>query len=132
MDDLRVASMKAEEIEQMIKNQETKHNQNLYLMATSWGTTLLTIFVVITCICCTCCFVNVVEMDSFGFGIAGVHQIVGRTHKTIVVSAFTTIMVQESNTQKLIPLQQSQLDPYLNWKVLSPISPGNKQMSKQI
>jgi hypothetical protein len=125
MDDLRVASMKAEEIEQMIKDQEAKHNQNLYLMATSWGTTLVTIFIVATCICCSCCFC-VVGTDSFGFGTDGVRQIAGRIHKTSVVSAFTIIMALESSIQKRIPLQQSQLDHYLSWNVLSPLSPENK------
>jgi hypothetical protein len=55
MNDLRVASIKADEIEQTIKDQELKHNQNLYLMATSWGTTLGTICMIIIRICCSCC-----------------------------------------------------------------------------
>jgi hypothetical protein len=66
-DDLRVASMKADEIEQMIKDQEIKQSQHLYLMATSWGTTLLTIFVVITCICCSCCFCKCCRNGFFWF-----------------------------------------------------------------
>jgi hypothetical protein len=37
MDEL---SMKADEIQQIIKGQKLKHDQNLYLLATSWGTTL--------------------------------------------------------------------------------------------
>jgi hypothetical protein len=65
MDDLTVASMKAEEIEQMIKDQEIKHNQHLYLMATSWGTTLVTILIVTTCICCSCCFCKCCRNEFF-------------------------------------------------------------------
>jgi hypothetical protein len=54
-DELRLASIKADEIQRMIKDQESKQNDNLYLMATSWGTTLGTICLIITCICCSCC-----------------------------------------------------------------------------
>jgi hypothetical protein len=55
MDELRVASMRADEVQQMIKDQEAKHEQNLYMIATSWGTTLGVIFVMTMCICCGCC-----------------------------------------------------------------------------
>lgn len=55
IDDLRVASMRADEVQQMIKDQETKHERNLYMMATSWGSTLGVIFVTILCICLSCC-----------------------------------------------------------------------------
>ena len=36
-DDLRVASMKAEEVQQLIKERESRDSQNLYVIATSWG-----------------------------------------------------------------------------------------------
>jgi hypothetical protein len=39
-DELRVATMTADEIQRMIKIQVSKQNDNLYLMATSWGTAL--------------------------------------------------------------------------------------------
>jgi hypothetical protein len=55
MDELRIASVKAEEVEGMIKDQELKHNQNLYTIATSWGTTLGIICIILLCICCSCC-----------------------------------------------------------------------------
>jgi hypothetical protein len=54
MDDLRVSSLKADKIEQTIKDHELKHNQNLYLRATSWGTPLGTMCMIIICICCSC------------------------------------------------------------------------------
>jgi hypothetical protein len=56
MDDLRVASMKVEDVEHLIKEQERKTNQNLYVVATSWGAVLGTICLFIMCICCSCCF----------------------------------------------------------------------------
>jgi hypothetical protein len=37
VDDLRIASVKGEELQQIIKKQETKYNENLYMVATSWG-----------------------------------------------------------------------------------------------
>ena len=55
MDDLRVASMRADEVQEMIKDQETKHERNLFMMATSWGSTLGVIFVTILCFCLSCC-----------------------------------------------------------------------------
>jgi hypothetical protein len=55
MDELRLASMKADEIQQMIKDQELKHDQNPYLMATSCRTALGTVCVMIICICCSFC-----------------------------------------------------------------------------
>jgi hypothetical protein len=36
VDDLRIASVKVDEIQQMIKEQETEYNQNMYKMVTSW------------------------------------------------------------------------------------------------
>jgi hypothetical protein len=57
VDDLRIASINAEEVQQLIKEQEFKHDQNLYNMMTSkWsilGTTSL-IFMFILCSCCCC------------------------------------------------------------------------------
>jgi hypothetical protein len=55
VDDLRVASMKTEEVQQMIKDQEIRHNQNFYMVATSWGSTLAIICIIIICICCSYC-----------------------------------------------------------------------------
>jgi hypothetical protein len=55
VDDLRVASKKTEEVQQMIKDQEIKLTQNFYMVATSWGTTLTIICIIIMCICCSCC-----------------------------------------------------------------------------
>jgi hypothetical protein len=84
MDDLRVASLKADEIEQTIKDQELKHNQNLYLMATSWVRTLGTICMIIICIC-----LSVVGTVSFGFGKYLIQKNVGKTRRIVVVSVYT-------------------------------------------
>jgi hypothetical protein len=54
-DDLRVASMKTEEVQQMIKDQEIRHNQHFYMVATSWGSALAVICIIAICICCSCC-----------------------------------------------------------------------------
>lgn len=54
-DDLWIAGMKTEEVQQMIKDQEMEHNQNLYMVATSWGSALGTVCIIIACICCKCC-----------------------------------------------------------------------------
>jgi hypothetical protein len=54
MDELRVASMKVEDVENLIKEQERKANQNLYVAATSRGAVLGTICRFIIGICCSC------------------------------------------------------------------------------
>jgi hypothetical protein len=60
VDDLRIASVKADEIEQMIRKQEAEYDQGIYRIATSWWTILSTmsliiIFVLCSCCCCKCC-----------------------------------------------------------------------------
>jgi hypothetical protein len=55
VDDLRIASIKAEEIQQMIKEQEVKYSENLYMVATSWGSAIGIICIILICICCSCC-----------------------------------------------------------------------------
>jgi hypothetical protein len=55
IDDLRLASLKVDDVQQLIKEQEMKDNQNLYVVATSWGTVLGTLTLISICICCSCC-----------------------------------------------------------------------------
>jgi hypothetical protein len=55
IDDLRIASRKTEEVQQTIKEQEMKNNQNLYMVATSWGSAFGIICIITICICCSCC-----------------------------------------------------------------------------
>jgi hypothetical protein len=54
-DDLRIASIKPEEVQQMIEDQETKYNHNLYMVATSWGSAFGIICIILTYITCSCC-----------------------------------------------------------------------------
>jgi hypothetical protein len=56
IDDLRIASRKTEEVQQMIEDQERKQSQNLYMIATSWGSVVGVICTIVMCICCSCCF----------------------------------------------------------------------------
>jgi hypothetical protein len=53
--ELRIPSMKAEDVHQLIKEQELKNNQRFYVVATSWGTAFGMICLLIICICCSCC-----------------------------------------------------------------------------
>lgn len=55
VDNLRLASLKVDDVQQLIKEQEMKDSQNLYVVATSWGTVLGTLTLFFTCICCSCC-----------------------------------------------------------------------------
>jgi hypothetical protein len=55
IDDLRVAGMKVVEVEQLIKKQKLKSDQNFYNIATSWGTAFGMSSLLIICICCSRC-----------------------------------------------------------------------------
>jgi hypothetical protein len=55
IDDLRVASMKVDDVQNLIKEQESKYNQSFYMIATSWGTALGMTSLNIIGICCSCC-----------------------------------------------------------------------------
>jgi hypothetical protein len=54
VDDLRVASVKTDEVQQMIREQELRHSQNLYAVATSWWSILGTMSLFFMCILCSC------------------------------------------------------------------------------
>jgi hypothetical protein len=57
IDDLRVASMRADQVLETIKEQETKREQNFYMMATSCGSTIgmMILCTCLSCCCCKCC-----------------------------------------------------------------------------
>jgi hypothetical protein len=55
IDDLRLAGIKTEEMQQIIKDQEKKHNEHMYMIATSWGSAFGIICMIAICICCSCC-----------------------------------------------------------------------------
>jgi hypothetical protein len=55
IDDLRLAGIKTEEMQQIIKDQEKKHDEHAYMIATTWGSAFGTIIIIVMCICCSCC-----------------------------------------------------------------------------
>jgi hypothetical protein len=55
MDELRITSVKVEEVNKMIKDQDTKYNQKLYMIATSWGNNTWNNLCNLLCISCSCC-----------------------------------------------------------------------------
>jgi hypothetical protein len=65
VDDLRVTSIKIDEIQEIVKEQEKKRSQNLYMIATTWSSVVGTIGMFILCLCCSCCFANVVANSFF-------------------------------------------------------------------
>ena len=55
-DDLRVASIRAEQLSKMIKEQEEKDFSKWYIHATAWSSIVGTIiFITLSCCCCFCC-----------------------------------------------------------------------------
>jgi hypothetical protein len=55
LDDLRLASIKVDDVQNLIQEQELKHDETFYKIATSWGTTLGVISLIAIRICCSCC-----------------------------------------------------------------------------
>jgi hypothetical protein len=53
--DLRVASIKINEVQEMVKEQEKKRSQNVYMIAATWSSVVGTIGLFILCLCCNCC-----------------------------------------------------------------------------
>ena len=55
-DDLRIASIKAEELDKLIKDQEEKDFSKWYVHATAWGSVVgMIIFIILSCCFCFCC-----------------------------------------------------------------------------
>jgi hypothetical protein len=55
VEDLKIASVKIDEIQEMIHEEEKKEFEH-FLSVTTWGSVMLTIVIFITCICCSCCY----------------------------------------------------------------------------
>ena len=55
VEDLKIASVKIDEIQEMIHEEEKKKFEHLSLSMTTWGSVMLTIVIFVTCICCSCC-----------------------------------------------------------------------------
>jgi hypothetical protein len=54
-DELRLISLKTDEVQRLIKEQESKSSQNFYSTTTAWSTILGIICLIIICICCSYC-----------------------------------------------------------------------------
>jgi hypothetical protein len=59
VDDLRIASVKIDEVQQLIKEQELKHDQKLYDMISRWSVlgamSLFSMLILCSCCCSKCC-----------------------------------------------------------------------------
>ena len=55
VEDLNIASVKIDEIQEMIQEEEKKKFERFSLSVTTWGSVMMTIVIFITCICCSCC-----------------------------------------------------------------------------
>jgi hypothetical protein len=55
VEDLNIASVKIDEIQEMIHEQEKKKFEYLSLSFSTWASVMLSIVVFITCVCCSCC-----------------------------------------------------------------------------
>ena len=55
MEDLKIASVKIDEIQELINTEKAKQYEHFKILTTTWGTIVLTIVIFVTCICCSCC-----------------------------------------------------------------------------
>jgi len=55
VDDLKIASVKTDEIQELINVEKTKRYEHFKMLTTTWGTVVITIVIFVTCICCSCC-----------------------------------------------------------------------------
>jgi hypothetical protein len=106
VDDLRIASIKAE-VQQLIKVQEFKQDQNLYNMMTSRWTILGTTSLIFMCMLCSCCCSKSCRNCLLGSGTSGTQRVPGiRQKKDVALTAITTV-AQRCHTRSTIdPLRQ--------------------------
>ena len=74
VEDLKIASVKIDEIQELINAEKAKQYEHFKIFNTTWGTISLTIVILLTCICCSCCcfkcyrqcFLDVGQVDTKG------------------------------------------------------------------
>jgi hypothetical protein len=64
-DDLRLASIKVNEVQNLIKEEEEQNSQRLYILATSWGSVIGAVCIFVVCSCCRCCFCKCCRTEFF-------------------------------------------------------------------
>ena len=55
VEDLKIASVKIDEIQELINAEKAKQYEHFKILTATWGTTVITIVIFVTCICCSCC-----------------------------------------------------------------------------
>jgi hypothetical protein len=55
VEDLKIASVKIDEIQELINAEKTKRYEHLKMLTTTWATVVITTVIFVTCICCSCC-----------------------------------------------------------------------------
>ena len=55
VEDLNLASVKINEIQDLVNKEQTKRFEHFKVLSTTWGTVVLTIALFSVCICCSCC-----------------------------------------------------------------------------
>ena len=55
VEDLRFASVKIDEIQDLINAEKAKQYELFKILTTTWGTVIITIVLFLTCLCCACC-----------------------------------------------------------------------------
>jgi hypothetical protein len=55
VEDLNVASVKTDEIQELINEEKAKQYEHFKILTTTWGTVVISIVIFVTCISCACC-----------------------------------------------------------------------------
>jgi hypothetical protein len=67
IEDLNLASVKIDEIQDLIDKEQTKRYERFKVLSTTWGTVVLTIVLFIVSICCSCCCCKCCRQCAFWF-----------------------------------------------------------------
>jgi hypothetical protein len=54
--DLHIASVKIDEIQNLINQEQSKRSEQLKMLSATWGSVIMTVVIFIISICCSCCF----------------------------------------------------------------------------
>jgi hypothetical protein len=55
VEDLKIASVKIDEIQGMIQEEQKEKFEHFSLSVTTWASVIMTTLIFVTCICCSCC-----------------------------------------------------------------------------
>ena len=111
VEDLNLASIKIDEIKDLINMEQAKIFEHFKVLSTTWGTVVLTIILFSICIFCSCCYCKCSQC-AFWFGTSGhPRSVYVIQRKDVIISM--PIVLSTVRFLKLHPQRLCLFDPYL-------------------